>query len=356
MSLDATLNLILGLTPVPGLHPAFTLFEFIVSSVQAARASQKQLAALAVALAQLLATLQREFESNRPVPRSCVQPLNDLINLLRDIHQFVQAEQDHSFLRALLHADSRVAVIELFYHRIATTSSVALVHLVALAYYIIILLALDHITPFCVFCLDYGLAPCQIDNEKARLEDVSTLAERFSSLERNHNELRRELDINNKNMLAIMVSIERRMEENKNRNSPEQNFYAHTLQYLASTTGQHGKLEDCVISPFDVDYGPKIGAGGLLVTRICVGAISDRFHSGTVYKGSWKHIEVAIKLVHDESGITANLDHPTILGDSDRAHQRRLAPVGGVVARNFDGAAQTRLGASNGPNADESNM
>ncbi|KAJ7222818.1 hypothetical protein C8J57DRAFT_1253623 [Mycena rebaudengoi] len=27
---------------------------------------------------------------------------------------------------------------------------------------IIILLALDHITPFCVFCLDYGLAPCQI--------------------------------------------------------------------------------------------------------------------------------------------------------------------------------------------------
>ncbi|KAJ7242415.1 hypothetical protein C8J57DRAFT_1243956 [Mycena rebaudengoi] len=57
-----------------------------------------------------------------------------------------------------------------------------------------------------------------------------------------------------------------------------------------------------------------------------------------------------------EKSIDGSAQHPSILGDSDRAHQRRLAPVGGVVARNFDGAAQTRLGASNGPNADESNM
>jgi hypothetical protein len=79
MSLDATLTIILGVTPVPGLHPAFTLFKFIVSCVQTARASQKQLAVLAVALGQLLTTLQREFQSNSQVPQSCVQPLNDLI-------------------------------------------------------------------------------------------------------------------------------------------------------------------------------------------------------------------------------------------------------------------------------------
>jgi hypothetical protein len=109
-------------------------------------------------------------------------------------------------------------------------------------------------------------------------------------------------------MLAIMVSIERRIEENQNRNSPEQNFYAHTLHYLASTSGGHVKLEDWVISPFDVDYGPEIGAGGLLVTRIFPGAISDRFRSGTVYKGTWKRTEVAIKLIHHGSGITANVD------------------------------------------------
>ncbi|KAJ6464607.1 hypothetical protein DFH09DRAFT_1346825 [Mycena vulgaris] len=265
MSLDATLNLILGVTPVLGLHPAFTLFKIIVSCVQAARASQKQLAAVAVALAQLLKTLQREFKSNSQVQQSCVQPLNDLI---KDTPQFVQAEQDRSFLGALLHGDSRVAAIELFYHRIGTTSS---------AFQISSSLNIQHMLR---------------DNENARLEGVSALAERFTSLERNHNELRRELDINNKNMLAIMVSIERRMKEKHNCNSPEQNFYAHTLHYLASTSGGHVKLEDWVISPFDVDYGPEIGVGGF----------------GTVYKGTWKRTEVAIKLIHNGSGITANVD------------------------------------------------
>ncbi|KAJ7919416.1 hypothetical protein B0H13DRAFT_2320404 [Mycena leptocephala] len=255
MSLDATLTIILRVTPVPGLHPAFTLFKFIVSCIQTACASQKQLAALAVALAQLLTTLQREFQSNSQFPHSCVQPLDDLINLLKDIHQFVQAEQDHSFLGALLHADSRVTAIELFYHRTRTTSS---------AFQISSSLNIQHMLR---------------DNENARrLED--------------------ELDINNKNMLAIMVSTERRMEENQNRNSPEQTFYAHMLYYLASTSGGHVKLEDWVISPFDVDYRPEIGAGGLLF--------------GTVYKGTWKRTEVAIKLIHNGSGITANMLHKEI--------------------------------------------
>lgn len=44
-------------------------------------------------------------------------------SLLNDIHKFVQTEQDRSFLMALFYADDRVAAIELFYHRIGTTSA-----------------------------------------------------------------------------------------------------------------------------------------------------------------------------------------------------------------------------------------
>ena len=63
-------------------------------------------------------------------------------------------------------------------------------------------------------------------------------------------------------MLAMMVSIERRLDRHS-RNDAERGFYSHTLHYLRSTSGKIIKLEDWMISAFDVDYGPEIGAGGL---------------------------------------------------------------------------------------------
>ncbi|KAJ7644865.1 kinase-like domain-containing protein [Roridomyces roridus] len=269
MSLHDAMNLLAGITPVPGLHAAFTVFKFIYSSTQTARASQKQLVVLANALAQLLATLQREFESHRLSPESCKQPLRDLIGLLHDIHKFVQKERDRNFLTTLIHADSRVAAIELFYHRIDTTTT---------AFQISASFSIQHMLN---------------DNEQARLEDARALTERFTALENNHNELRRELDINHKNMLAMMVSIERRREQNRGAlDTSEQRFFSHTLQYLASTSGQHVELEDWMISSFDVEVGVQIGAGGF----------------GTVFKGTWNRTDVALKMIHNESGVTANLD------------------------------------------------
>jgi hypothetical protein len=78
MSLDVALDVILGLTPVPGLSAAFTLFKFIVSCVEKLEANKLQLAALANAIGQLLATLHTEFQSSRLIASSCVQPLTDL--------------------------------------------------------------------------------------------------------------------------------------------------------------------------------------------------------------------------------------------------------------------------------------
>jgi hypothetical protein len=60
----------------------------------------------------------------------------------------------------------------------------------------------------------------------------------------------------------MMVSIERRLDRHHGNNA-EHGFYSYTLHYLRSTSGRQVKLEDWMISSFDVDYGPEIGAGGL---------------------------------------------------------------------------------------------
>ncbi|KAJ7114414.1 hypothetical protein C8R44DRAFT_929253 [Mycena epipterygia] len=265
MSLDAALNLLTGLTPVPGLHSAFTVFRFIISSVQATRASKKQLIVLANAVAQLLGTLQREFKARTLSQGACTQPIEDLVRLLNDIYKFVQTEQQRNFLNALLHTDDRVAAIEMFYHRIGTTTS---------AFQISSSLNIQHMLS---------------QNDQARRDDARALAERFTVLEANHNDLRRELDINHKNMLAMMVSIERRIGDN--RDAAEQRFYSHTLQYLVSNSSQHVKLEDWMISLFDVDFGAGIAEGGF----------------GTVYEGTWNRTKVAIKMIHNTAGVTANV-------------------------------------------------
>jgi hypothetical protein len=69
-------------------------------------------------------------------------------------------------------------------------------------------------------------------------------------------------DINQQNILAMMISIERRL-GGQRLNSPDDSFYSHTLQYLTSTSGQQIKVEDWMVSSFEVDIGLEIGTGGL---------------------------------------------------------------------------------------------
>ncbi|KAJ6489899.1 hypothetical protein C8R45DRAFT_992094 [Mycena sanguinolenta] len=157
MSLQAAWDVIIGATPVLGFQTAFTVFKFIVSCVQNVRTSQQQLIGLANAVGQLLAALQREFQSNKLTVGSCAQPLDDLMSLLKDIHKFLQTEQDRSFLKALFHADSRISAIEMFYRRMGTTT-----------------IAFQNMLR---------------DNERARIEDAHALTERFVALRNDNSEL-----------------------------------------------------------------------------------------------------------------------------------------------------------------------
>ncbi|KAJ6595916.1 kinase-like domain-containing protein [Mycena sp. CBHHK59/15] len=285
MSLETVVDVLLGITPVPGLSAAFTLFKFIVSSVQEVQASKTQLEALAKAIGDLLTTLNSEFKASRLVAAACVKPLDDLRSLVEDVYRFVQKEQDRGFLKSLLNKDSRTAGIEGFYRRIGITVN---------AFQISALLNVQ------------GML---IVDKRARNQDMDALTARLQNLERSQSELRRTLDINQNNMIAMMVSIERKL-DGRRMNDPEHRFYSHTLQYLTSTSGKQVKVEDWMISTFDIDYGPEIGVGGF----------------GKVYRGTWNRTEVAIKVVQNVVGVIptsevlrkeieiwSTLRHPNIL-------------------------------------------
>ncbi|KAJ7467453.1 kinase-like domain-containing protein [Mycena galericulata] len=266
MSLEASLRVVLAEVPVPGLSTAFSVFKFIVSSVQAVKESKKQLQVLAKGIGELLSTLNAEFRGSRIVTANCVKPLADLENLLQDIHRFVQKERDKAFLKSLLNKDSRINQIESFYRRIGLTVS---------AFHISGLLSMQDMLR---------------NNETARIEDAGMLNACLRSLEQNQDDLRHELDINHNNMLAMMASLQRRLNVVPN-NDQEQNFYSHTLQYLTSMSGQQVQSEDWMVSSFDIDYGPEIGVGGF----------------GKVYLGTWNKTEVAIKVLQNVAGVTPSV-------------------------------------------------
>jgi hypothetical protein len=78
MSLDVTLQVVLEITPIPGLSAAFRVFRFIVDSVQKVEDGRKQLGALAKAVGQILTALDAEFTASRLVVAHCGKPLTDL--------------------------------------------------------------------------------------------------------------------------------------------------------------------------------------------------------------------------------------------------------------------------------------
>jgi hypothetical protein len=77
-SLEAAQHVVLAEVPVPDLSSAFKLFTFIVSSVQAARESKKQLQVLAKGVGELLSTLNSEIRGSRIVAANCLKQLADL--------------------------------------------------------------------------------------------------------------------------------------------------------------------------------------------------------------------------------------------------------------------------------------
>ncbi|KAJ6536274.1 kinase-like domain-containing protein [Mycena capillaripes] len=267
----------------PALSAAFTVLGFIVSSIQAQEASRGQLNVLSTSTEQLLTTLNKEFSELRLVPAKCVKPLADLEALLRDIHRFAEKETDSGFLKMLFQRDARVFKIEAFQRRIGMC-----------------------INAFEISSL-LNIQTMLAESKKARVRDAEVLHNYLNTLEQNNAKLLQKLEntgteipseINQNNTVAMMVSIQKQLNHH-NVDRAEQTFYAHTLEYLTSRSGQNVKVEDWMISSFEVDYGPEIGKGGF----------------GTVYQGNWNRTEVAIKVLQNHAGIAPSL--PSLRNEID---------------------------------------
>ncbi|KAJ7705640.1 hypothetical protein B0H16DRAFT_1439476 [Mycena metata] len=267
MSLEAALHTVLAEVPAPGLSSAFKLLTFILSSVQAARESKKQLETLAQDITQLLRTLNVEFKEFRIIAANCVKPLADLESLLQDIHRFVQKEREKHFLKLLLTKDLRIGQIESFYRRIGLTVGTFQISSIV------------------------SVQDMLRNNATAQVDDAEILHARLKGLEQNQDDLRNVLQINHNSMLAMMAALQRRINVAPTTDQ-EQNFYSHTLQYLTSISGQQVQLKDWMIAFYDVEFGPEIGVGGF----------------GKVFHGTWNRTEVAIKVLHNVAGIKADVE------------------------------------------------
>jgi hypothetical protein len=78
----------------------------------------------------------------------------------------------------------------------------------------------------------------------------------------------RSSDATKENMMAMMVSLQQRIQAPNSLRAPEDKFCRCALNYLIVNSGRHPKIEDWTVSPFDVDKDEKLGEGGLSVHDI----------------------------------------------------------------------------------------
>ena len=110
-------------------------------------------------------------------------------------------------------------------------------------------------------------------------------------------------------MMAMMVSLERRLQIGSDGNR-ERQFFTHSLQYLTTASGCQVEMDEWMITSYEVEFGREIGSGGLYV--FCIPVVIAYplivyFVSGQVFQGSWNRMKVALKVLIVEGGVTPSL-------------------------------------------------
>lgn len=62
--------------------------------------------------------------------------------------------------------------------------------------------------------------------------------------------------------MAMIVSLQRRLDQRSD-GDRERQFFSHVLRYLIITSGLRVELQNWMITSYEVEFGPKIGSGGL---------------------------------------------------------------------------------------------
>ena len=93
--------------------------------------------------------------------------------------------------------------------------------------------------------------------------------------------------------------------------NPASRFIANSLRVLTTWSGCQVSVESWTITPFEVEFGPMVGRGGLydrfLLSLPLVSNLDGFIRSGKVYKGIWNHVDVALKTFKTENSITPKI-------------------------------------------------
>jgi hypothetical protein len=121
----------------------------------------------------------------------------------------------------------------------------------------------------------------QTRNDEARKADQRILNKQLRELERNQQRMMETLskldrpalgiptnpfviDMHQDNVMAMMVSLQRRLDHISD-GDQERQFFSHALRYLITTSGRQVEMESWMITSYEVEFGPRIGSGGLYV-------------------------------------------------------------------------------------------
>ena len=105
----------------------------------------------------------------------------------------------------------------------------------------------------------------------------------------------------------MIVSLQRRL-DSRSDGSRERRFFSHVLLYLTTSSGLRIELQNWMVTSYEVEFGPKIGSGGLYVFSIVVlnlhGVLFVNYecNSGQVYLGTWNNTQIALKVLVTETG------------------------------------------------------
>ena len=97
----------------------------------------------------------------------------------------------------------------------------------------------------------------------------------------------------------MIVSLQRRLDGRLD-GSRERRFFSHVLLYLTTSSGLRIELQNWMVTSYEVEFGPKIGSGGLYVFSIVVvnlyGVLfaNCECNSGQVYLGTWNNTQIAL--------------------------------------------------------------
>ena len=105
----------------------------------------------------------------------------------------------------------------------------------------------------------------------------------------------------------MIVSLQRRL-DGRSDGGCERRFFSHVLLYLTTSSGLRIELQNWMVTSYEVEFGPKIGSGGLYVFSVVVADLNGvpfanyECNSRQVYLGTWNNTQIALKVLVTETG------------------------------------------------------